>query len=300
MERYEIEAFLTLAEELHFGRAAERLGVTTGRISQIIRKLERRVGAALFDRTSRLVGLTTIGTQFHEDLRPGYEQVRHALERAIMAARGFEGPLRVGFLGAAAGGFVLEVARAYRAAHPAGEVFIHELQIHNSLSDLRDHHTEMVLTPRPIQESDMVEGPVLWAEPRYLAVSSRHPFATRAQVTQEDLARVRLLRFPENAPVSFVEDRVPGHTAQGRPIAHGPRVSSFMEALALIGANEGAFTVGGQVTRFYTRPDVAYIPFADAPTVDWGFIWRASHETARIRAFNDVALTLRPAPTRPR
>ncbi|MGW9211796.1 LysR family transcriptional regulator [Embleya sp. NPDC055664] len=293
MERYEIEAFLTLAEELHFGRAAERLGVSTGRVSQIIRKLERRVGAALFDRTSRLVSLTTIGAGFHEDLRPGYEQVRKALDRAVMAARGFEGPLRVGFVGAAAGGFVLETARAYRADHPAGEVSIRELQIDNSFVDLREHRTEMVLNTRPIVEPDMVAGPVLWSEPRYLAVSAKHRLATRTEIDLEDLARVTLLRLPENAPRAIAEDRVPSRTPLGRPIAHGPRVASFQEVLTMVGANEGAFLVGGQVIRFYTRPEVAYIPIGDAPPVEWGFVWRASHETARIRAFNEKALALR-------
>ncbi|MFI6580844.1 LysR family transcriptional regulator [Embleya sp. NPDC050493] len=296
MERYEIEAFLALTETLHFGRVAEQLGVSTGRVSQIISKLERRIGAPLFDRTSRRVSLTTIGARFHDDLRPGYEQVQKALAHAIMAARGFDGPLRVGFLGAAAGGFVMQVARAYRAEHPASDVLIHELQMNTSISDLRDHRTDMVLNTRPIVEPDMVTGPTLWGEPRYLAVSSRHPLAARSQVSQEDLTRVTLLRMPDNAPASISEDRVPRVTPQGRPIAHGARVSSFQEALAMVGAGEGAFTVGGQVIRFYTRPDVAYIPFTDAAPIEWGFLWRASHETARIRAFHDKAVALRPSP----
>lgn len=292
MERYEIEAFLTVAEELHFGRTAERLGVSTGRISQIISRLERRVGAALFDRTSRSVSLTTIGARFEQDLRPGYEQVQTALERAIMAARGFEGPLRVGFLSAAAGALVLEAARAYRTAHPTGEVLIHELQMDNSFTELREHRTEMVLNTRPIEEPDMVAGPVLWTEPRYLAVSSRHRLATRSRVSLEDLARVTLLRMPANAPPAIAADRIPAATPLGRPIEHGPRVASFQEALAMVGAGEGTFTVGGQVTRFYSRPDITYIPFSDAPPIAWGFVWRASHETARIRAFNTHAVAL--------
>ncbi|MFE9392938.1 LysR family transcriptional regulator [Streptomyces sp. NPDC006784] len=59
IERHEVEAFLTLAEELHFGRTAAKLHVSTARVSQTIRKLERRVGIPLFHRTSRHVSLTT-------------------------------------------------------------------------------------------------------------------------------------------------------------------------------------------------------------------------------------------------
>ncbi|WTD04990.1 LysR family transcriptional regulator [Streptomyces albidoflavus] len=73
LERLELEAFLALAEELHFGRTAERLHVTTGRVSQLLKKLEGRVGAPLFVRSSRAVELTEIGGQLREDLQSGYE-----------------------------------------------------------------------------------------------------------------------------------------------------------------------------------------------------------------------------------
>ncbi|MEU8837456.1 LysR family transcriptional regulator, partial [Streptomyces sp900116325] len=68
MEREEIRVFLTLAEELHFGRTARRLIVSTARISQTIKKLEGWVGARLFERTSRRVQLTPVGQLFHQDL----------------------------------------------------------------------------------------------------------------------------------------------------------------------------------------------------------------------------------------
>src|SRR5690242_11351597 len=107
MEQREIEAFLTLAVELHFGRTAERLQLTTVRVSQAIKTLERRVGAPLFERTGRQVELTPIGRQLEADLRPAYESMRNGLQRAINAGRGIDGVLRVGFVNAAAGRLVL-------------------------------------------------------------------------------------------------------------------------------------------------------------------------------------------------
>lgn len=70
LERVEIITFLTLAEELRFGRTAERLHVTTGRVGQVIKKLERRTGGMLFERTSRTVRLTPIGRQLADDVAP--------------------------------------------------------------------------------------------------------------------------------------------------------------------------------------------------------------------------------------
>ncbi|MFI6802714.1 LysR family transcriptional regulator [Streptosporangium canum] len=292
MERHEIETFLTLAEELHFGRTAVRLEISTGRVSQIVQKLERRIGALLFDRTSRQVSLTTVGVQFRDDLGSGYRQIQLALERAIMTARGFDGALRVGYAGAAAGQFVLKVSREFGKKYPTSQVEICELQMHSSITGLRDHTTEMVLNSRPLGGPDLVTGPVLYSERRYLAVPVRHPLAAKSEVSLEDLADITLIRMPANAPAPLAEDRVPSRTPGGRPIAHGPRASTFPEALALVGAEVGAFTAGAQVTRFYLRPDVAYVPFTDAEPIEWGFLWRTSHETARIRAFNDLAVTL--------
>src|SRR5215510_2897054 len=101
MEQRDIEIFLTLAEELHFGRTAERPHVSTARVSQTIKKLERRVEATLFERTSRQVALTPTGRRLDDDLRPAYQQSREGGDRAIAAARGVEGELRAGCIGTA-------------------------------------------------------------------------------------------------------------------------------------------------------------------------------------------------------
>ncbi|MBE1592110.1 LysR family transcriptional regulator [Nonomuraea angiospora] len=72
VELRDIEIFLTLAEELHFSRTAERLHITQARVSQAIKKQERSIGAALFERSSRQVRLTPLGEQLHRDLSAGY------------------------------------------------------------------------------------------------------------------------------------------------------------------------------------------------------------------------------------
>jgi len=98
VEIREIEAFLAVADELHFGRAAQRLHVTTASVSQAIRALERQVGVPLFERTSRQVVLTPIGIRLLAGIRPAYGQLRHSLQEAQRASRqGGRDVLRVGF-----------------------------------------------------------------------------------------------------------------------------------------------------------------------------------------------------------
>lgn len=88
--------FLVLAEELHFGRTAERMGLTTSRVSQSIRRLEGGVGGPLFERTSRRVALTPLGARRRDDLEPGYEQLRAAHGAARDTVAGIAGTLRIG------------------------------------------------------------------------------------------------------------------------------------------------------------------------------------------------------------
>ncbi|WP_345570353.1 LysR family transcriptional regulator [Nonomuraea rosea] len=95
MELREIEIFLALAEELHFGRVAERLHVSVAAVSKAIKKQERAVGVELFARDSRNVRLTPVGEQLRDDLRQVYQGLTQSLERARLAARGKTGTLRV-------------------------------------------------------------------------------------------------------------------------------------------------------------------------------------------------------------
>lgn len=292
MERHEVEAFLTLAEELHFGRAAERLRVSTARVSQTIKKLERQVGAPLFDRTSRRVALTPLGKQLRDDLEPAYRQLREGLERAIAAGRGIDGVLRTGFVSAAAGGLVLRAADLFHDRHPGCEVEIREVQVGDCLAPLRADQVDILVAGLPLSEPDLVTGPVLISEPRMLAVSARHPFARRASVSLEDLARDRVLRAPCAVTGDWEDSRVPQETPDGRPIERGPATATFHEALALIAAGKGVYPVGAHVTRYYARPDIAYLPFDDAPPLQWGLVWRAAGGTARVRAFAAAARDL--------
>ncbi|NJP43741.1 LysR family transcriptional regulator [Streptomyces sp. PRB2-1] len=289
MERYEIEAFLALAEELHFGRTAVRLRITTARVSQIIGKLERRVGAPLFERTSRTVALTPIGRRLHEELRPAFERVEAAFAGAVAAGRGVGGRLRVGFVGAAAGQLLVRATDRFSARHPECEVDIHEVQMGEALERLRADRLDVLIACLPLSGADLANGPVLLSEPRMLAVPAGHELAARTSVSVEDLARTELLRAPCSLPDHWREPGSPRLTPAGRPIPVGRSAATFQEILTLVGAGLGVFPVGAHAVRFHARPDVAFVPFHDTPPLEWGPVWRASRATARVRAFAESA-----------
>jgi DNA-binding transcriptional LysR family regulator len=288
MDWQEIEVFLAVADELHFGRAARRLHLSQARVSQSVKKLERRVGSPVFDRTTRRVGLTRIGRRLLDDLAPAHRAVHEAIARAQAAGRGTTGVVRVGFLGPLAGRVVLDVMDALRTSHPDLEVQLRETQIADPCRPLRDDEVDVLLTQLPVDEPDLSTGAVVLREPRVLAVSARHPYAGRASVRLEDLAGDRTFRPAGTPPADWVDSYLPWTTPDGRPIARGPAVGTFQELLAQVAAGAGICPVAAHNVRYHPRPDIAFVPFSDAPPFEFGLVWRTSAGTGRIRAFVDA------------
>jgi DNA-binding transcriptional LysR family regulator len=281
----EVEVFLAVADELHFGRAAQRLRLSQARVSQTVRKLERRVGSPLFDRTTRRVSLTAIGQRLLADLQPAHQAVHDAFARARAAGRGTTGVLRVGFFGPVAGRVVLDVMTAVRADHPDLEIHLSETHVADPCRPLRDGDVDLVLTQLPVNEPGISTGPVVLAEPRVLAVSASHPFARRTEVSLEDLARDRTFR-PVGAPsTDWLDHYLPWSTPAGHPIERGAAVATFQELLALVAAGHGICPVAAHNVRYHPRPDVAFVPLTDAPPFEFGLAWRTSELTSRVRAF---------------
>ncbi|WP_370108929.1 LysR family transcriptional regulator [Streptacidiphilus sp. MAP12-33] len=279
--------FLALAEELHFGRTAERLGLTTGRVSQVVRKLERRVGGPLFERTSRTVRLTAVGRQLAEELGPAVAAVEQALRRAVDAGRGVTGELRVAFLGEFVGPVLLRAVSLFGERHPECRVDVREVQLFNSRASLEDGSVDVLIASYPFE--GMANGPVLLRERRVLAVPARHPLAEMVEVSLEALGDHPVVQYPAATSVGFKRDRTPEFTPSGRPVPKGPVGSTFSEMLSLVAMGRGVLPVGEHARRYYPRPDLAYVPLRDAPPIERGPVWVEANTTARVRAFVQAA-----------
>jgi DNA-binding transcriptional LysR family regulator len=110
---------LTVAEELHFGRVAERLQINRSRVSQVINVLEARIGGRLFERTSRRVRLTPIGEQLQNEVSGPYRQLQDVLVHVRDAATGVAGTLRIGMYSTLSGGpHITEIVRTFETRHP--------------------------------------------------------------------------------------------------------------------------------------------------------------------------------------
>ncbi|MER8044561.1 LysR substrate-binding domain-containing protein [Streptomyces sp. NPDC094032] len=287
LERHELEAFLTLGDELHFGRTAELLGVSTGRISQTVKKLERRVGTPLFARTSRSVRLTPVGRRLHEELRPAHRQILAALEHATAAGRGMLGTLRVGFASPWGGALLTAAADTFLARHPGCEITLREVPLDVGTRPVEDGELDLQYDTFPAGPG-LGSGPVLVREDRVLLVPVAHPFARRSSVGLEDLAGQTLVTTGDCHPRAWREAHYPTRTPSGAAVAHGPAGATWEEVLSLVGAGRGVSVGAARGARYHPRPGIAYVPFHDAPPLEYGLVWATAAESALVKAFAET------------
>src|SRR3954466_7223233 len=189
VELREIRVFLALAEELHFRRTADQLGLTQSRVSQSLRSLEHKLGLELVHRTSRRVTLSPAGERFREEIGGAYGELVAALRHTHENGAPGAGGARLGVHNAAAvGARLLGVIEAFEAANERCAVQVVELSFGDRFDSLRRGEIDLMLTRLPVDEPDLVVGPLVDREPRVLAVAHDHPLASRAAVSIEDIA----------------------------------------------------------------------------------------------------------------
>ncbi|WP_112135255.1 LysR family transcriptional regulator [Glycomyces dulcitolivorans] len=290
MERQEIETFLALCEELHFGRTAKRLRISPARVTQLIQKTERRIGGALFERTTRGVVPTALGEQLRRDLAPAQQAVEEAVQLAAQAAKGIGGELRLGFLGTANGRHLAELSRAFEAGNPESSVRMAvESEIVDHLRPLRDDRVDVLATLLPVEEPGLVVGPVVVRERLLMAVPEGHPIAKRGVATYEDLADHPVLLSTAEGLDYWVNHFVPQETPSGRPVGDRIRIDSLQAGLALVASGKGIGPIITQFAQFNQHPGIAYVPLEGAPLIESALIWKASRETGLVRAFARLA-----------
>src|SRR5918996_814645 len=293
VELRELRMFLTLAEELHFGRTAERLQLTPSRVSQSLRSLEDKLGSQLVHRTSRRVRLTPFGERLLRDAAPAIEQLDGVLQRANASARSLEGRLRLGLLSGPAGGpHLVEIITAFESPHPESSVETVQMAWDDPVGRLRNADVAVMATWVPLDEPDLVVGPTLAREPRTLAVAPNHPLADRDSVDVEELADHPVVRLDNDWPKELREAVVPSETPGGRPLS-GPRVGRGERALldlpVRVARGGFVFPTVESAAPYMGALDLAFVPITGMEPLRSALVWRRPARDPKLRAFVRVA-----------
>ncbi|WP_172383884.1 LysR family transcriptional regulator [Streptomyces sp. MNP-20] len=277
VEIRELECFLVLAEELHFGRAGERLYVSQSRVSQLLAALEQRVGARLVERTSRRVRLTPLGERFRAELRPAYTELTAVVDRVKEAARGVEGRLRIGFQGTA-DARLMEAITTFQRRHPGCVTQIAEVPFADPFGAVRQGEVDAAIVLLPVAEPDLVLGPLFSRQQQTVAVSVRHPFAGRERLAAAELRGTPLIAAAPPAPAYWRA----AHAPSALP---APAVRTLQEGLTLVAAEQGAMLLCRPTAAYHGREDVVFVPVDGVPDSVLGMVWHRDGETERVRAF---------------
>lgn len=287
MEIRQLTCFIAVAEERHFGRAAERLHMAQPALSLLIRQLEEHLGARLLDRTTRRVDLTPAG----QELLDRGRRVLHDLELLEADVRregdSSAGVLRLGFAGAAAYDVVPELARAVREGLPGVTLSLRgELPSPALESGLRDGSLDAALLHPPVA-SPGIRHRVVGREPLVVALPVDAPLTARPSVDVGALEGLPVVAHPPGSPLHRAAQEL--FLAAGLPLRIGQVAQDTASTLSLVAAGGGVALVPASVRALQLR-GVVYAELEGSPQIDLALAWRDEDRSARLRAFLDVAL----------
>lgn len=289
MELRRLKYMSVLAEELHFGRAAERLGIAQPALTQQIQALERELGVQLFQRTKRSVRLTVAGrVTLGEAIRTLQQADRTALV-AKQAGRGQLGHIEIGFVGSAIFSGVLSKAIFhFREANPMVELRLNELGILQQLDDVGSGRLDLGIVRTPIKSLPLDVGiAMLYREPLILAVPARHKLARQKRITLAMLKDEPFVGMQIQDGVGFNAQIAEICATGGLSPRVTQRAGQFVALAGMVAGGLGIAFVPDSL-RHLQIPDVVYRPLAEIKEQsNLAVVFRKSERAPAVVAFLD-------------
>jgi DNA-binding transcriptional LysR family regulator len=285
----QLQYFVAVAEELHFGRAAERLGIAQPPLSQQIRRLEESLGAALFTRTSRRVELTEAGTILLDEARTITRRLE-AVRRAVQERNGGNaGSIEIGAVTPVLDTLLPDLVHKFAEKHKHVRVSLHEKRSGEQIDAVRAGLLDLGFIRLFQQDLADLSVFTVRSEPYVLAIPARH-----------DLARLKRVSLSQLRDAPFIMA-----ARQARPALHDRIVACFQEAgfspqivqeapskrteVSLVAAGIGVALIPESYARLYRRQGVVFRPIKGAlPKIDIAAIWKDDNPNSVLKSFLEV------------
>lgn len=263
MELRQLRYFLVVADELHFGRAAERLHLTQPPLTVAIRRLEGELGVQLFNRTTRRVSLTPAGEAFRTRIQGAVTELDDAAGDVASVAAGLSGRIRVGFVSSASYTTIPEAIRIFRERRPRVELVLSPLTSAEQIEQLLDGELDLGLIRDP-GEMPGLRMELVSTEDLVAVLPKAHPLTSVEEIRPEDLEGEPLILFPYRL--------MPGFVARVLRLFDGLETSPQVvqqaihqeTVLGLVAAGLGMSILPQSVERFQ-MPGVVCRPLAGSP-----------------------------------
>ncbi|MGC9410416.1 LysR family transcriptional regulator [Streptomyces sp. DZ1-3] len=286
---HQLRLFLTLNEELHFGRAAARLFITQPALSQQIRELEKRLGVGVVERSGRTLRLTEAGQALLPEARAAIGAVDRLRRVADAQVRQASGRLVVGTMGAEASmKHTRSVLGLLRDRHPGMSVQLVNLGFGDHLAALAQQEADVVFLRPPV--TDDIEVHHLATEPRVACVAADHPLAALPALTVAHFSGVPVVDMPRQVPRLWWDFWAVDPRPDGSRVRYGPVVTDMESLLHTVAAGEAMCFLPAAAREYFARPGVTYVDVADLAPSTSALAWlRARRNEATVRAVRHAA-----------
>lgn len=289
MELRHLRYFVAVAEELHFGRAAEKLRISQPPLSMQIRALEDELGVTLLNRTKRHVSLTQAGHALLQEARQIMGQVEQAVQTTRRAGRGEIGELAIGFISVADYNVLPIVLREFRHAYPLVNLSLKESTTDAQIDDLINGRIDVGLLLPPISEPALESIPVL-REPLIAALPQQHPLAKKSgAIALAGLADAPFILFPRRMAPGLYDDVVSFCRTAGFSPRIGQEAIQMQTIISLVSADLGVALIPESL-RNLQRTGVVYKTLKEnSPLIEIHLAWRRGDPLPVLRSFVELA-----------
>lgn len=285
--------FVTVAEERHFGRAAQRLHIAQPPLSQQIQKLERQLGAELIDRSRRPIELTDSGKALFDEARLALTHAERAFAAARRAATGQVGQLGIGALQAAVDGVLSYVMRAHRRRFPDVTLELSESSSTDQIAQLASHRIDVGVLRGPVDDPSLTIQPLI-DDPLAAVVWEDHPLAGHQRIEPGLLAHEPMVLWARAAAATTYGDVVElcrMYDIEPPVVDEVPRIQTI---LALVASGAGIALLPTSFINL-SRSGVRFVPLQGRlPQRPLALAWRTADRSLTVRGFLDVAAAAAP------
>jgi len=297
MELRHLRYFVTVAEELHFGRAAQRLHLSQPPLSMQIKALEQELGTLLLERTQRRVALTPAGEVFLKEAREILARVEQAAANAQRAARGEVGELIIGFVSIADYNLLPQTLSTFRTANPGIRLVLREATSDVQLQQLADERMDVGFIVPPVADERLAVLPLL-REPLVAALPAQHPLARgRGALALARLRDMPFILFPRHMAQGLYDDIV----SFCRQAGFSPRVEQeavqMQTIVSLVSSGLGVALIPASL-RHLARTGVVYRSLRETgPSTEIALAWRMRDTRPALQRFLEaVRSVVKPTP----
>ncbi|MEU6265181.1 LysR family transcriptional regulator [Saccharopolyspora shandongensis] len=286
-----VRYLVAVVDEGHFGRAAQRLYISTPALSQQVRKLERMLGVALIDRSVHPVRPTPAGDRFLAEARIALAAADRAVAAVTAHRREQASMLRVGFMTASTGPRGRELLDELRREVPDASVHLVELPWPQQASAVLDGVVDASLMRPPVTDPTGLRFDVVHYEPRVVALPSTHRLAGREEVQLADLDGETHVT-DDDADPTWVRWWACDPRPSEVPVRYGPSVRTLDELLEAVASGQAIAVTGQFVADSQRHPEIAFVRVADAEPGSLSLCTRATNTSPLVAALRRAARRL--------